>query len=43
MAKPSHPQDKYAELRDKLWTAFFIALLLAVIGYSIYIQIIHHT
>lgn len=28
---------------DKVWTALVIATLLAIIGYSIYIQIIHHT
>ena len=28
---------------DKVWTALVIAALLAIIAYSIYIQIIHHT
>ncbi len=28
--------------RDRLWTWFFIALLLGIVGFSIYTQIIHH-
>lgn len=28
---------------DKVWMIFVIAVLLSIIGYSIYIQILHHT
>lgn len=45
-AQLAHPHHAEKRVRlvwyDRLWTWFIIALLLGVVGYSIYIQIIHH-
>lgn len=36
-------RGEYAAFWDKVWTVLVIAALLAILGYSIYVQIIHHT
>jgi hypothetical protein len=37
-----HANLEREAIRDKIWTAIAIIILLVIIGYSIYIQIIHH-
>jgi hypothetical protein len=44
MSKSSHrAKGEHTAFWDKVWTALVVASLLVIIGYSIYIQIIHHT